>query len=1159
MSLAAAALDDKYTLESGRVFLTGTQALVRLPMLQRQRDLAAGLDTAGFISGYRGSPLGGYDLNLWRAKTFLERSHIHFEPGINEELAATAVAGTQQVNMFEGAKYDGVFSIWYGKGPGLDRASDAIKHGNAAGTSPHGGVLLIAGDDHGASSSTLAHQSDHNLVACMVPVLNPADVQDYLDFGLIGWAMSRFSGLWIGFTAVADTVESSASVYVDPHRLEIVTPEGFEMPPDGLNIRWPDDPLAQEARLHDYKRYAARDFARANHLDKIVIDSPKARLGIVTTGKAYLDVRQALESLGIDEAVAAEAGLRVLKVGMSWPLDSEGMLSFADGLEEILVVEEKRPLIEDQIKAQLYDLAEKRRPRVIGKFDEENRRVLCTAGVLSPAEVARFIASRLSRYYKKPHIQERIAYLDAKEAALASQPKAPTRLPYFCSGCPHNTSTKVPEGSRAAAGIGCHFMAVWMNRGTATFTQMGGEGANWIGQAPFTETKHIFQNLGDGTYTHSGALAIRAAIAAGVNITYKILYNDAVAMTGGQPVEGQPSVNAMAWQVYSEGAKRVTVASDEPQKYAGGAAFPPGTTIHHRDELDPLQRELRGVEGVSVLIYDQTCAAEKRRRRKRGLYPDPPKRVFINELVCEGCGDCSLASNCLSVVPVETEFGRKRAIDQSSCNKDFSCLNGFCPSFVTVHGGSLRKRNVSAPDIGDAFESLPMPQLPGLEAPYGMLVAGVGGTGVVTIGALLGMAAHLEGKGVTVHDQTGLAQKGGAVISHVRVAARPEDLKAVRVDTGAADLLMTADMVVGAGPGALSKIEKGRGRIVANSHEIPTAATTLNPDANLHAESLRARLLDAAGPEHTDFVDATGLTTTIFGESIGTNLFLVGFAFQRGAIPISLEAIENAVELNAVAVEANLSILKWGRLAAHNPALIAKLLDHKRSEQGDALGKETFDQLVTKRAAFLTDYQNAAYARRYQTLVASAAAAEKDKAKGREGFAMAVARNAFKLMAYKDEYEVARLYTDAAFKARLAEQFEGKYKLEFHLAPPLLSRADPQTGKIKKRDFGPWMMRAFKVLARLRGLRGGAFDVFGYQAERRTERKLITDYEKLVHDIAARLDAENHPIAVELATVPELIRGYGHIKTAAATKAKEKEATLLATFAEPAQRARAAE
>ena len=1157
MSLAAVSLDDKYALESGRVFLSGTQALVRLPMMQRQRDLAAGIDTAGFISGYRGSPLGGYDLNLWRAKAFLERSHVHFEPAINEELAATAIWGTQQVNMFQGAKYDGVFSIWYGKGPGLDRAGDAIKHGNSAGTSPHGGVLVIAGDDHGASSSTLAHQSDHNLVACMVPVLNPASVQDYLDFGLIGWAMSRYAGLWVGFIAVADTVESSASVQVDPHRLEIVTPDDFEMPPGGLNIRWPDDPLAQEARLHDYKRYAARAFARANHLDKVVIDSPKPRLGIVTTGKAYLDVRQALESLGIGDAEAAEAGLRVLKVGMSWPLDSAGLLRFADGLEEIIVIEEKRPLLEDQIKAQLYDLAEKRRPRVIGKFDEQGRRVLCTAGVLSPGEVARFIAARLARYYKKPHVQERIAYLDAKEQALSAQTPAPVRQPYFCSGCPHNISTKVPEGSRALAGIGCHFMAVWMNRETTTYTQMGGEGATWIGQTPFTETKHVFQNLGDGTYTHSGSLAIRATIAAGVNITYKILYNDAVAMTGGQPVEGQPSVNAMAWQVRAEGVERVAVVSDEPKKYAGGAAFPPGTTIHHRDELDVLQRELRKVTGVSVLIYDQTCAAEKRRRRKRGLYPDPPKRVFINELVCEGCGDCSVASNCLSVIPVETEFGRKRAIDQSSCNKDFSCVNGFCPSFVTVHGGAIRKRQVMPPDVREALESIPLPRIPGVDTPYGILVAGVGGTGVVTIGALLGMAAHMEGKACTVHDQTGLAQKGGAVVSHVRIAARPEDLNAPHIDTGAADLLMAADMVVGAGAGALSRIEKGRGRIVANSHEIPTAASTMNPDADPHGDSLRARLVEAAGVERTNLVDATGVTTSVFGDSIGTNLFLVGYAFQKGAIPISLEAIEKAVELNGVAVETNLSIIRWGRLAAHNPDLVTKLLaDTHGAAPAPAVG-ETLDQRIARRAAFLTDYQNTAYARRYQDLTALAAAAEKEKAKGREGFAEAVARNAFKLMAYKDEYEVARLYTDPAFHRRLNEQFEGDFKLRFHLAPPLLTRRDPATGRLKKRDFGPWMMGAFKVLARLRGLRGGAFDIFGYQAERRAERQLIVDYEDLVKDLSAKLDNGNHGIAVELASVPGMIRGYGHVKAAAIEIAKAKEAELRAAFAQPASRAAA--
>ncbi len=1157
MTLATVSLNDKYSLRSGRVYLTGTQALVRLPMMQRQRDLAAGHNTAGFISGYRGSPLGGYDLNLWRAQAHLKEHHIHFEPGVNEELAATAVWGSQQVNLFEGARYDGVFSIWYGKGPGVDRACDAFKHGNAAGTAPLGGVLIVAGDDHGASSSTLAHQSDHSLMGAMIPVFAPAGVQDYIDFGLLGWALSRFAGLWVGFTAIAETVESSASVDVDPHRLDIVTPEEFAMPPGGLNIRWPDTPLAQEARLHDYKRYAAKAFARANRIDRIVLDSPKPRLGIVTTGKAYLDVRQALEYLKVGEAEAAAAGLRVYKVGMSWPLDREGLLEFADGLEEILVVEEKRPLLEDQVKAQLYDLPPTRCPRVIGKYDENGTRVLCTSGLLTPGEVSRLLAGRLGRYHKSSFIDQRIAYLSAKEASIAATAPAAVRMPYFCSGCPHNTSTRVPEGSRALAGIGCHYMALWMNRSTATFTQMGGEGMTWVGQAPFTDTDHVFQNLGDGTYFHSGSLAIRQAVAAGVNMTYKILYNDAVAMTGGQPVEGSPTVEAIAAQVFAEGARRVVIASDEPEKYSTLARFPPGTTIHHRRELDQAQRDLRREPGVTVMIYDQTCAAEKRRRRHRGLYPDPRKRVFINQAVCEGCGDCSVASNCLSVVPVETEYGPKRTIDQSSCNKDFSCLDGFCPSFVTVHGGTRRKSHRTPADIGEAIETLPTPASPGVERPYGIIIAGVGGTGVITIGALIGMAAHIEGKVVLGLDQAGLAQKSGAVMSHLRIAMRQEDLHAARIDTGAADLLFAADLVVGAGPEALAKIEKGRGCVVANDHDIPTAASTLDRDASVPVCVLRERLIEAAGGEATHFVDATRFATALVGDSIATNLFLLGYALQKGAIPVSVEALERAIELNKVAVENNLRVLRWGRLAAHDEAAVERALG--AAPEVAAPAEDTLDALIARRTEFLTGYQDRDYAERYRATVEGARAAETSRAPGREGFAKAVAGNAFKLMAYKDEYEVARLIIDPAFRARLEKQFEGAFRLEFHLAPPILSRPDPATGKIRKRSFGRWMMPVFRVLASLKGLRGTAFDPFGYQAERRTERRLIADYESRIAELAAALTPENHESATALARLPEQIRGYGHIKADSIEKSKQREADLLHAFRNPDAGKRAAE
>ena len=1149
----APTLDDKYTVESGRVYLTGTQALIRLPMMQRQRDLRANLNTAGFISGYRGSPLGVYDLNLWRAKKHLDAHHIHFQPGINEELAATAVWGTQQTNLFEGALYDGVFAIWYGKGPGLDRALDAIKHGTSAGTAPNGGVLVLAGDDHGAVSSTLAHQSDHGLVAAMLPVINPASVQDYIDFGLLGWAMSRYAGTWVGFTAVGDTVESSASVLVDPHRLDIKTPTDFDMPPGGLNIRWPDTPLEQEARLHDYKRYAIKAFARANSFDRIVIDSPQPRLGIITTGKAYLDVRQALESLGVDDRQAAALGIRVFKIGMSWPLDGDGLRAFARGLEEILVVEEKRPLLEDQVKAQLYDLPGAQRPRVIGKFDEEGRRVLCTAGILTPSEVATLIGNRILRMTRSGPIRDRLDYLAARGEQRRNQVPVNIRSPYFCSGCPHNRSTKIPSGSRALAGIGCHYMAMSMDRQTATFSQMGGEGAAWVGQAPFTRTEHVFANIGDGTFVHSGSLAIRQAVAAGVNITYKILYNDAVAMTGGQAPDGNPSVERMASLVSAEGVERIAVVSDEPEKYASPAAFPHGTTIHHRDHLDPIQRELRAVPGVSVMIYDQTCAAEKRRRRKRGTFPDPAKRVFINELVCEGCGDCSVQSNCLSVVPVETEFGRKRAIDQSSCNKDFSCLDGFCPSFVTIHGGTLRQDERALPEL-ERVSSLAPPTPSVLEKPAGIVITGVGGTGVITIGALIGMAAHLDGKGVTVIDQTGLAQKGGAVTSHVRIAERPEDLNAVRIDVGAADLILGVDLVVAASPDVIATIENGRTRALINSHETPTADFTLDRDFDLQADRLRAEITLAASDSHTQFIDATAIGTRFFGDSITTNMFLLGLAFQRGDIPVSLQSLIRAIELNGVSVDTNKRAFALGRLTAADPGVVA--LD--RHAEAPPLA-ETAHSIVERRADFLTAYQDHAYAERYRLVVRRAQAAEAEKMPGETGFATAVAKGLFKLMAYKDEYEVARLFSTAEFRRALDQQFVGPYRVNLHLAPPLLARPDETTGRPKKLTFGPWLFTSLRILAALKRLRGTPFDPFGYQKERRRERQLIHDYENMIGLLATKLSPRTHATAIALAELPNDIRGFGPIKSESIDAAYQRRDVLLSALNDLPGRPQAAE
>jgi indolepyruvate ferredoxin oxidoreductase len=1151
MALAAVTLDDKYVLEEGRVYLTGTQALVRLPMMQRQRDVAAGVNTGCFITGYRGSPLGGFDQALWSARRFLDKNHIKFQPAINEELGATSVWGSQQIGLFPGAQYDGVFAIWYGKGPGVDRSGDPLKHGNSAGTAPYGGVLAIAGDDHTCKSSTLAHQSELAFIDASIPILNPAGVEDILDLGLYGWAMSRYSGCWVGFKTVAETMDSSASVVLHPDRVRIVLPEDFAMPPGGLAIRWPDTPLDQEMRLHRYKLDAACAFARANRLDRIVVDSTKPRFGIVTTGKSYLDLRQALDDLGIGESQAEAIGLRVLKVAMAWPLEPHGVREFAEGLDEVLVVEEKRAVIETQLKEQLYNWPAISRPRVIGKYDETGQWILPSPGELSPAQIARVIAKRIARFHSSPRLAERLLRLEVSEAQLSGNVVPFLRTPYFCSGCPHNTSTKVPEGSRALAGIGCHYLSQFMDRSTATFSQMGGEGAAWIGQSPFVETPHVFANIGDGTYTHSGILAIRAAVAAKVNMTYKVLFNDAVAMTGGQPLDGGLTVPMVARQLAAEGVGPIVIVSDEPEKYAPGTDFPPGATVRHRDDLDQIQREIREFKGVSAIVYDQTCAAEKRRRRKRGRFPDPAKRVVINDLVCEGCGDCSTQSNCVSVIPVETEFGRKRAIDQSSCNKDFSCLKGFCPSFVTVEGGNLKQRK--ATDSGeDSLPALPEPALPALDDPYGILITGVGGTGVVTIGALLGMAAHLEGKGVTVLDQIGMAQKGGAVLSHVRIAASPEAISAVRIANGGARLLVGCDLVVSASGESVSKLRPGHTHAIVNSHQTITGDFTRDPDLAFPERELSRAVAAAVGQGGVEFLDATGMATGLLGDSLATNLFMLGFAYQRGLVPVSAEAINRAIKLNGAAVDFNHRAFRWGRRATIDRDLVAARAAAGETPPESHRLSETLDEAVARRVDFLTRYQNAAYAARYAGWIGRVRAAEDVAISGSTALADAVTRALFKLMAYKDEYEVARLYTDGAFAKRVAEQFEGDYTLKFHLAPPLVAERDPATGQLKKREYGPWMLSAFRVLARLKGLRGTAFDIFGRTEERRAERQAIADYEARLGEIVAGLTEANLAAAIELAALPLEIRGFGHVKETNRRRAAAKEASLAARFRAPA-------
>jgi indolepyruvate ferredoxin oxidoreductase len=1172
MSALPISLEDKYTLASGRIFLTGTQALVRLAMVQRERDLAAGLNTAGFISGYRGSPLGGFDQALWKAKKHLEEHHIHFTPGVNEELAATSVWGTQQIALFEGAKYDGVFAMWYGKGPGVDRSGDVFKHANAAGTAKHGGVLLLAGDDHACKSSTLPHQSEHAFDAAMIPVLYPTGVQEIIELGIHGFAMSRYSGCYVAFKTVSETVDTSASIDIDPLAVQTALPTDFQMPEGGVNLRWPDAPMEQELRLQQHKVYAALAYARVNRLNRITIDSPRPRLGIIASGKSYLDVLQALEDLGIDPKHAAEIGIRLFKVGMPWPLEPNGVREFAQGLEEILVVEEKRQLIEYQMKEQLYNWRDDVRPRVVGKYDEHgewevarSEWLLPAAGELTPAMIARVIAKRIAKFHTSPIIEARLKFFEAKEAALARPRAKVARIPYFCSGCPHNTSTRVPEGSKALAGIGCHYMAIWIRpEETMTFTQMGGEGAPWIGLQPFTETKHVFANLGDGTYHHSGSLAIRAAVAANSNITYKVLFTDAVAMTGGQPHDGPLTVPSIARQVLAEGVKRVVVVSDDPEKFGSGTrssdspnklGTPAEVAVRHRDDLDQVQRELREVQGVSVLIYDQTCAAEKRRRRKRGTFPDPQKRVVINELVCEGCGDCSVKSNCLSVVPVETEFGRKRAIDQSSCNKDYSCVKGFCPSFVTVEGGRLRKNvtPAAATQQRSGVQSvLPEPQLPALDRPYGILVTGVGGTGVVTIGAILGMAAHLEGKGVAVLDMAGLAQKGGSVYSHIRIAARPEDIHAVRIAAGEARVVLGCDMIVAASDEAIAKMQAGSTHAVINADVAPTGEFTKDPNLRLPEKDMADAIREACGPNAADFIDATELATALLGDSIATNLFMVGYAWQKGLIPVSGAAILQAIELNGAAVESNKRAFEWGRRAAVDLPSVERAATPPEARVESQRISQSLEEMVERRTRFHTQYQNADYASRYVEFVDRVRNAEQSATPGSQALTGAVARYLFKLMAYKDEYEVARLYTQSDFLDRVAKQFEGDYRVNLHLAPPLWAKPDPVTGEPRKRAFGPWMLGAMRVLAKLKALRGTPLDVFGYSAERRTERKLIEEYRATVESLLGSLDAERLPIAVEIAAIPELIRGFGHVKDRHLADARAREAQLLEQLRDPA-------
>ncbi|CAN5409652.1 indolepyruvate ferredoxin oxidoreductase family protein [soil metagenome] len=1139
-------LDDKYTVDDGRVIMSGTHALIRVPLLQREIDQRNGLDTGGFISGYRGSPLGSYDMELWRAKKLLESHDILFQPGVNEDLAATAVWGTQMLATTPGANKDGVFAIWYGKGPGVDRSGDPFKHGNMAGTHPNGGVLIVAGDDHSGKSSTVSHQSEMALMHAGMPILAPSNVQDVIDLGLLGIAMSRYTGLYTGFKLTNETLEQTMTVDIRSGDNGPVTPDRGPAPTHGFH-NYPThlDRIASETVVKRYRWPLIEKFVRANRIDHVLIDAPVRRLGIVSTGKAVQDVRQALKLLGLDDVAAAALGVSVYKLGCMYPVERQGLAEFAAGQSELLFIEEKDPLTENQAKAILYGRPSV--PRIVGKVDEDGVFMIPSDEQLEPVQLALVIAERLRRLgVVSEALTQRADRLSRQmETVAALKPADAARSPYFCSGCPHNTGTRFPEGSIAAGGIGCHAMAMYSGPDMLPNAQMGGEGAHWYSLAYFSDMNHIFQNMGDGTYYHSGLLAVRGAVAAKVNITFKILFNDAVAMTGGQPVDGPLTPGDITRQVLAEGAVRCIVVTDRPDLYGAHSGLGEGVTVHHRDTYDTVQKELRDVPGVTVIVYEQTCAAEKRRRRKRGKFPDPAKRMFINAAVCEGCGDCSVQSNCVSVWPKETELGRKRQIDQSNCNKDYSCVKGFCPSFVTVLDAEPRKPKKAQLD-GEADMMFPDPAIVPLhDGAYNIMISGIGGTGVVTIGALLAMAAHLEGKSTSVFDMTGLSQKNGAVFSHLRIADRNDDLGAQKLGIAEADLALAFDAVAGLAKEPAMTLSAERTKVVVNARVTPTPAFQRNPDLTLDQGLLIHRLRKMSAQLHG--VDATGLGLALLGDTIAANLFMLGYACQLGLLPVSAQAIERAVEINGVAIPFNKAAFALGRLQAVDPARIEKaVVSHVQELDFTPLTK--LADIVAHRTQLLTEYQNAAWAQRYRDLVDVVAKAETLATPGKDALSVMVARNFAKLMAYKDEYEVARLHADPAFKQQLKDAFEDGAKLRYNLAPPLFSKRDPETGHLLKREFGPWMGKAFAFLTRFKGLRGTPFDIFGYTEERRMERGLIDHYEAQMQMIAGRLTAANHAVAVELASLPAQIRGYGHVKEANVEKVRALEPMILKKF-----------
>lgn len=1144
--------EKKYTCQTGPVFLSGNQAYLRLVFEQQRRDREAGLNTGGFISGYRGSPFGNFDSECKGVEGALNERDIHFNPGVNEAMAATAIWGSQQIDLFEGKQFDGAFGLWYGKGPGVDQAADALHHANLWGTSQHGGVVMAVGDDPMSRSSSIQQQSEYVLSGLCIPIMHCSSVQDIYDFGLIAYQMSRYAGVWVAVKSVSDIAESWYMVDINPNRTETVLPDPseFVIPDSGVHTRWPDRSVDQDERIVNVRLPAVKAFTKANKLNKVTLDAKQRRMGIITAGKSYLDTIEALNDLGIDDPMRDELGLAVFKIAVIWPMEESLVQEFAESVDEILVIEESRPFLETQVKDILFDMPMDSRPLVMGKKGRDQQVQFPSNGELTPALISKVLVDWLKPYKTTESMNQWIAVLENTDKQLGVPRNSVERTPYFCSGCPHSSSTKLPDGApEQLIGIGCHFLVGLMDRKGTTYTQMGGEGATWAGASPFLGNRHTFINIGDGTFYHSGSTAIRQAIASGINITYKVLFNDAVAMTGGQSFDGPLTVEGITQQMHAEGAARVVVVSREPEAL-NKAAFAPGTDLYHRDDLQQVMKELAETKGVTILIYEQTCATELRRRRKRKIVETPKKLTFINSRVCEGCGDCGVQSNCLSVQPLETELGRKRVIDQSGCNLDFSCVKGFCPSFVTIEGGELAKG--SAVDLSDEiFSALPEPTPKALDGVFGSLVCGIGGTGVVTISSMIGEAAKAEGFASQVLDLTGMAQKFGAVYCHLKVAHSVEELNSTRLSIGKADLLIGADIVTSASDEGMSRLREGHTQGVVNSHEIVTGAFTRDGDFTIPVDDMKQALERFTGEGHCHFFDSTVVSETLTGNTIGANMMLLGYACQKGWLPVKRQSLEDAITENGVAVAYNQRVFKIGRLMAHDPDAVKVLLEQGATiPEWEVLSAST-EELISRREKDLVAYQSKSYAKKFTRLINRVREAEAKLNGDSDEITAAAARYLYKLMAYKDELEVARLYTDGTWEKQIKENFSGDYKIKFHMAPPLISKRDPITGQLKKREFGGWMLSALKIVSKFKGLRNTPLNPFGYSAERKEDKELLSQYESVLKQIISDLNEENKEIALEMAKVPEFIRGYGHVRTQNIEVAQGRWTTLDEQFKNP--------